>query len=38
MNLWMMLLAAQVIVTAIAFVRGARQDKRFEDGKLDYRS
>jgi hypothetical protein len=38
MNFWMILLAAQVIVTVIAFVRGARQDDRFENNKLDFRS
>ena len=38
MNLWLILLAAQVIVAIIAFARGPRQDKRFEDSKLDFRS
>lgn len=38
MNLWMILLAAQVIVTVIAFSRGPRQDARFQDDKLDFRS
>jgi hypothetical protein len=38
MNLWMILLAAQVIVTIIAFARGTKQDSRFEDDKLDFRS
>jgi hypothetical protein len=38
MNFWMILLAAQVIVTVIAFARGTRQDSRFENDKLDFRS
>jgi hypothetical protein len=38
MNFWMILLAAQVIITVVAFVRGARQDSRFEDDKLNFRS
>jgi hypothetical protein len=38
MNLWMILLGAQVIVTVIAFLRGTRQDSRFQDDKLDFRS
>ena len=38
MNFWMILLAAQVIITIVAFVRGKGQDNRFEDDKLDFRS
>jgi hypothetical protein len=38
MNFWMLLLAAQVLITIIAFARGTRQDSRFEDDKLDFRS
>jgi hypothetical protein len=38
MTFWMILLAAQVIVTVIAFARGTRQDARFQDDKLDFRS
>jgi hypothetical protein len=38
MNFWMILLAAQVLVAIIAFARGTRQDSRFEDDKLDFRS
>jgi len=38
MNFWMILLAAQGIVTVIAFARGRRQDSRFQDDKLDFRS
>ncbi len=34
----MILLGAQVIVTIIAFARGTRQDSRFEDDKLNFRS
>ncbi len=38
MHLWMILLAAQVIVTLVAFARGTRQDSRFQDEKLNFRS
>lgn len=38
MNLWMILLAAQVIVTVLAFARGTKQDTRFQEDKLDFRS
>jgi hypothetical protein len=38
MNFWMILLASQVIIAVIAFLRGAQQDTRFEDDKLDFRS
>jgi len=38
MNFWMILLAAQVVIAVIAFLRGTRQDTRFEDDKLDFRS
>jgi hypothetical protein len=38
MNFWMILLAAQVIVTVIAFARGTRQDSTFQDDKLNFRS
>jgi len=38
MNFWMILLAVQVIVTVIAFASGTRQDSRFQDDKLDFRS
>jgi hypothetical protein len=38
MNLWMILLAAQVLVAVVALVTGLGQDSRFEDDKLDYRS
>ena len=38
MNFWMILLAVQVVVTVIAFARGTRQDARFKDDKLDFRS
>jgi hypothetical protein len=38
MNFFMILFTAQVIVTVIAFTRGTRQDSRFQDDKLDFRS
>ena len=38
MNVWMILLAAQVLVTVIAFARGTKQDSRFQEDKLDFRS
>ena len=38
MNFWMILLAAQVVVTVIAFARGTKQDSRFREDKLDFRS
>ncbi len=38
MNFWMILLAAQVIVIVIAFARGTKQDTRFQEDKLDFRS
>jgi DNA-binding transcriptional regulator of glucitol operon len=38
MNFWMILLAAQVIVTVLAFARGTKQDTRFQEDKLDFRS
>jgi hypothetical protein len=38
MNLWMIFLGAQVIIAVIAFARGRRQDSRFQDDKLDFRS
>jgi hypothetical protein len=38
MNFWMILLAAQVIIAIIGFARGRRQDARFQDDKLDFRS
>ena len=37
MNFWMILLAAQVLITIIAFARGTRQDPRFQDDKLEFR-
>jgi hypothetical protein len=38
MNFWMILLAAQVVIAIIGFARGTRQDSRFEDDKLEFRS
>ncbi len=38
MNFWMILLAAQVVVTIVAFARGSKQDSRFQEDKLEFRS
>jgi hypothetical protein len=38
MNFWMILLAAQVVVVLVAFVRESGQDVRFEGEKITYRS
>jgi hypothetical protein len=38
MNIWMILLAAQILVTVFALLRESAKDSRFEDEKLDYRS
>ena len=38
MNYWMLLLGAQVVIVVIAFARGNRQDSRFRDDKLEFRS
>jgi hypothetical protein len=38
MNFWMILLAVQLVITVIAFARGTRQDARFADDKLNFRS
>jgi len=38
MNIWTMLLAAQILVTVFALVRESAKDARFEDDKLEYRS
>jgi hypothetical protein len=38
MSLWLVLLAAQIVVAVIAFVRESGEDPRFEADKLDYRS
>ncbi len=36
-NLWIILLAAQVLVAVIAFFRENGKDERFDGEKLDYR-
>jgi hypothetical protein len=38
MNLWTILLTAQILVTVFALVRESSKDVRFEDEKLEYRS
>ena len=38
MNIWTILLAAQILVTVFAFFRESANDARFEDDKLEYRS
>jgi hypothetical protein len=38
MNIWIILLAAQIVVTVFALLRESAKDTRFEDEKLDYRS
>jgi hypothetical protein len=38
MNLWTILLAAQILVTVFALARESSKDSRFEDEKLEYRS
>jgi hypothetical protein len=38
MNIWTILLAAQILVTVFALLRETGKDTRFEDEKLDYRS
>jgi hypothetical protein len=38
MNFWMLLLAVQVLIAIVAFAKGSRQDSRFENDKLDFRS
>jgi hypothetical protein len=37
MTFTMILLAAQLIVTIVAFACGTRQDSRFQDEKMDFR-
>jgi hypothetical protein len=38
MNIWTILLAAQILVTVFALFRESAKDTRFEDEKLDFRS
>lgn len=38
MSFWFIFLAAQAVVMLFALVRESGQDKRFQAGKLDYRS
>ncbi len=38
MNIWTILLAAQILVTVFALIRESAKDSRFEDDKLEYRS
>jgi hypothetical protein len=38
MNIWIVLLAGQVLVTVFALLRESGKDTRFEDDKLSYRS
>jgi hypothetical protein len=38
MNFLMILFAAQVLIALVAFLRGTRQDPRFADDKLTFRS
>jgi hypothetical protein len=38
MNFWLILLAAQVLVTAFAVLREKKGNSSFEGDKLDYRS
>jgi hypothetical protein len=38
MNIWTILLAAQIVVTLFALLGESAKDSRFEDEKLDYRS
>jgi hypothetical protein len=38
MNLWILLLAAQILVTVFALLRESGKDTRFDDNKLEYRS
>ena len=38
MNIWTILLAAQILVTVFALLRESAKDSRFKDEKLDYRS
>jgi hypothetical protein len=38
MNIWILLLAIQVLVTVFALVRESGKDGRFDDEKLEYRS
>jgi hypothetical protein len=38
MNIWTILLAAQILVTIVALLRESAKDSRFDDEKLDYRS
>jgi len=38
MSFWLILLAAQIVVTVIALVRESGEDTRFEGEKLTYRS
>jgi hypothetical protein len=38
MNIWTILLAAQILVTVFALLRESGKDTRFENEKLDYRS
>jgi hypothetical protein len=38
MNIWIILLAAQILVTVFALLREPNKDERFEEDKLGYRS
>jgi hypothetical protein len=38
MNIWIVLLAAQVLVAVVALMREPKNDERFDDDKLGYRS
>lgn len=38
MSFWMILFAAQIVVTAFALFRESRRDNRFEGDKLGFRS
>jgi hypothetical protein len=38
MSFWMILFAAQIVVTAFAFFRESGRDNRFEGDKLGFRS
>jgi hypothetical protein len=38
MNIWLVVLAVQVIAAVIALVKESGEDKRFEGDKLGYRS
>jgi hypothetical protein len=38
MNIWLIVLAVQVIVAIVALVKESGEDERFEGDKLGYRS